>query len=288
VTATPGQPTSISFPSTNSTGSYTVSWGASTGTVTAYELYEALSIVGTGAVLIYSGTGTSALVSGKTDGAYWYRVRACNTSIDCSVYQTGGTSVTVRIPPGAPSSITVPSTSTTGSYQVTWGTASGTMTHYELYEATNASFSGEVLVGGGSMNFEGITGKNNGTYYYRVRACNTVNSCSGYAPGPNVITVTLPPAVPTTPLNLRRSPTTGTGGSFSILWNPSEGPVSYYILEQSAAGGPYSPFPQINHPTTSKSFNLSCGEYTYRVKACSAGGQCSLYSNTTTKRVCNN
>lgn len=289
VTVTPGQPPSLNYPSTSSTGSYTVSWGASTtGVVTAYELYESAS---TGWTNVYSGAATSKLISGKSDGAWTYRVRACNTPVDCSVYQvypSGGSPITVRLTPSAPASINVPTSSTTGSYQVTWGSATGTVTNYELYEATNSSFTGEVLAVSWSYLFGGISGKGNGTYYYRVRACNTSTSCSGYAPGPNVITVTLPPAQPTTPLNLRKSPSTGTGNIYTILWDASSGPVSYYILEQSASGGPYSPFPQINHPTTSKSFNQSCGEYSYRVKACSSGGVCSGYSNTTTKRVCNN
>ena len=289
VTVTPGQPTSLNYPSTSSTGSYTVSWGASTtGVVTAYELYESSSTAWTN---VYSGPATSKLISGKSDGSWYYRVRACNTPTDCSVYQvypSGGSPITVRLTPSAPASISVPSTSTTGSYTINWGAASGTVTSYELYEATNSSFTGEVLAVSWTQLFGGISGKGNGTYYYRVRACNTPTSCSGYAPGPNVITVTLPPAQPTIPLNLRKSPSTGTGNIYSILWDASSGPVSYYILEQSSSGGAYSAFPQINHPTTSKSFNQGCGEYTYRVKACSSGGVCSGYSNTTTKRVCNN
>lgn len=229
------------------------------------------------------------MISGKGDGAYYYRVRACNTSVDCSIYQFWGSPVTVRLPPSAPASISVPSTSSTGSYTITWGAApSGTVTAYQLFEATNSSFSGETLILDGLGTVKGVSGKGNGTYYYRVRACNTSASCSGYAPGPNVVTVTLPPATPTVPTNCRKSPATGTGGLYSIHWDASSGPVSYYILELSAGGGPFSPFPPINVPTTSKSFNHGCGEYTYRVKACSSGGVCSGYSNTTTKRVCNN
>src|SRR4029079_542588 len=116
-------------------------------------------------------------------------------------YAPGFSPVIVRLPPSAPSSINVPPTSSVDNYTVVWGVATGTMTGYEVYEATTSSFSGEVMVGSGTSTSTSrfITGKGNGTYYYRVRACNTPNSCSGYAPGPNVITVTLPPAVPPTP-----------------------------------------------------------------------------------------
>lgn len=296
VNVTPGQPPSLSVPSgsTNTTGSYSISWGASqTGVLMYYELNEATNPNFTGTLTTYNtGVTASKAISGKTDADYYYRVRACNTSVDCSGYQyaPGFSPVPVRLTPSAPSSISVPATSSIDNYTVTWGAApTGTVTGYELYEATNSSFSGEVVVGSGTSTTRFISGKGNGTYYYRVRACNTPNSCSGYAPGPNVITVTLPPAVPPTPLNLRKSPTTGTGSSYTILWDPSSSPVSYYILEESANGGAFVPFPQIAHPTTSKLFsNKSCGEYTYKVKACSSGGACSGYSNSTTRRVCNN
>jgi hypothetical protein len=288
VTVTPSQPPSISVPNstTNTTGSYTISWAASTsGVVTAYELYEATNASFTVQVIAYSGLSTSKLISGKLDGAYYYRVRACNTATDCSVYRSSGTPVTVLRPPSAPVSISVPSSSSTGVYSISWGASpSGTVTHYELFEATNSSFTGQTAIAV-SASPQAIV-RATGTYYYRIRACNTSASCSGYAPGPNVITVTLPPGMPTVPQNLRKSPTTGTTSTYTILWDASAGPVSYYILEQSV-GGAFTPFPQINHPTTSKSFNQSCGEYTYRVKACSSGGTCSGYSNSTTKRVCN-
>ncbi len=38
--------------------------------------------------------------------------------------------VASRTPPGIPASITVPASSTTGSYTVSWGAASGTLTAY--------------------------------------------------------------------------------------------------------------------------------------------------------------
>lgn len=51
----PSVPPSISVPSSSITGSYTISWGASTGTVTAYELYQATNAGFSGASKVYSG-----------------------------------------------------------------------------------------------------------------------------------------------------------------------------------------------------------------------------------------
>lgn len=111
----PSVPPSISVPGSSITGSYSISWGASTGTVTAYELYEATNASFSGQTMVYSGPGTSGPLSGRTNGTYYYRVRACSTSAACSGYRTGGNSITVTLPPGAPASISVPSGSITGS-----------------------------------------------------------------------------------------------------------------------------------------------------------------------------
>lgn len=95
---TPSVPPSITVPST-STGSYTISWVASTsGIVTAYELYESTSSSFSPQSLVYSGTGTSFPAS-KPNGTYYYRVRACNASL-CSGYRAGSNAVTVTVPPG--------------------------------------------------------------------------------------------------------------------------------------------------------------------------------------------
>jgi hypothetical protein len=110
--------------------------------------------------------------------------------------------------PGAPASITAPATSNTGNYAVTWtAPASGPApARYELHEANNASFSGQVLVYNNSaLNFT-VSGRAGGNYYYRVRACSSIG-CGGYA------TRTTPVAV---------SATLGTPANFRS-WNPAQG-----------------------------------------------------------------
>ena len=56
-------------------------------------------------------------------GSYAYRVQACNSS-GCSGYTTSG-AVVVTIPPSTASIVSVPSTSSTGSYTVNWGGVAG-------------------------------------------------------------------------------------------------------------------------------------------------------------------
>lgn len=106
------------------------------------------------------------------------------------------TQVTSGTPAGIPASITVPSSSTSGAYMISWGASTGTVTAYQLYEATNTSFSGQQLLQSGTGRSALITGRGNGIYYYRVRACFDTE-CSAYRTGSNGVTVTLaaPPGI---------------------------------------------------------------------------------------------
>jgi YD repeat-containing protein len=173
----PGIPSSITVPSSSSTGSYTISWGTSTGTVTAYELYEATNTSFSSQVLAYSGTGTSKQVSDKGNGTYYYRVRACNGAV-CSGYRTGANAIVVTLAvPAAPASITGPMTSTTGNYSISWSASTGA-TRYELWESAFwGSFS---KVYDGTATVKSFTNKPNGYYQYKAKACNAAG-CSGFS-----------------------------------------------------------------------------------------------------------
>lgn len=174
----PGIPASITVPSSSSTGSYTINWGVASGTLTAYELYEAANSGFSGQVQVYSGTGTSKQISGKGNGTYYYRVRACNGTI-CSGYRTGAnpTVVTLAVP-AAPASITGPSMNTTGNYTISWSSSTGA-TRYELWESVfGSSFS---KVHDGTATSKSFSNKPNGEYEYKAKACNAVG-CSGFSP----------------------------------------------------------------------------------------------------------
>jgi YD repeat-containing protein len=174
----PGIPASITVPASSSTGSYSISWGTATGTVTAYQLYEATNSGFTGQVQVYSGTGTSKAISGKGNGSYYYRVRACNGST-CSGYRTGANATVVTLAvPAAPASITGPSMNTTGNYSISWASSTGA-TRYELWESVfGSSFS---KVHDGTATSKSFSNKPNGEYVYKAKACNAVG-CSGFSP----------------------------------------------------------------------------------------------------------
>jgi hypothetical protein len=122
-TAALAAPASISVPASSNTGNYTVSWSA-VSAATSYDLQEDTNGSFTAPTTVYSGANTSFNVSGKGNGSYYYRVRAVNAS-GSSAWTVGANPCVVLLPPAAPASITVPATSLSGNYTVSWsaGTA---------------------------------------------------------------------------------------------------------------------------------------------------------------------
>jgi YD repeat-containing protein len=133
----PGMPSSISVPPSSTTGAYTIGWGAASGTVTAYELYEATNSGFSGQTLVHSGTALSAALAGRTNGTYYYRVRACFDT-ECSAYRTGANGITVSIVGPPPIQILNPSISVGATGQITPIT---TLANLNSHAATIQSFS---------------------------------------------------------------------------------------------------------------------------------------------------
>jgi hypothetical protein len=105
-----------------------------------------------------------------------------------------------------PSSITVPPNSSTGAYSVIWEPSATTGAMYLLEESGDPGFSTVLhsyVVAGTAFP---VSGKANGTYYYRVKATYSQYLDSAWTTGSNGCTVTLP--VAEYALNLTK---TGTG-----------------------------------------------------------------------------
>ena len=127
VPGAPGNPSAGSITNT----SVALSWGASSGTVSGYRVYE-------GGTVVSSPTGTSATISGL--GActtHTYSVAAYNSagesarSGSVTVTTTGcGTGV-----PGVPGDFRVTGATDT-SLSLAWNASSGTVTGYRVYEGT--------------------------------------------------------------------------------------------------------------------------------------------------------
>jgi YD repeat-containing protein len=225
----PTAPASITSPAQSTNGSFTVSWGTSTGSFSRYQLQEASTSSFSSPTTLYEGSNTSFSVQGRGNGTYHYRVRACGTGL-CSVYRSGA-STTVLLAPEAPASIAVGTTTSSGDYSVSWGAAaSGTVTTYELWEATNSSFTGATRVHEAASTVWSVTGKANGTYYYRARACYQT-SCSGYTTAGNSILVDRD--APGAPQNLTYSVN---GTSVTVSWGAASDNVGVTSYEYRLNG----------------------------------------------------
>ena len=120
------------------------------------------------AVIHVYQNGTELTVTSPGSGEFIVGAAGTTTQVDISASNQAGT----------PTSITVPPSSSTGSYTVSWGSSSTSGVTYILEEATNSSFtSGLRQAYSGDSLSAPITGRSSGvTYYYRVKATK-----SGYA-----------------------------------------------------------------------------------------------------------
>ena len=260
-------PPNLNVPSIDYDGSYTVTWTATDSSITRYELYESTSPDVSSATLIYQGLNLTAALNGKSNGNYYYWVRAC-VSTQCGLYSTGANSVSVELPSGIPSSITVPSLDTDGSFVISWGSAAGEVTHYELYESTDSLFSSQTLVASTPSLTTTLSNRASNRYYYRVRACYKTN-CSAYRQGSNVLEVNIPIGIPAG----ITVPASDQDGAYNISWGNSTGGPTYYQLYEatSATFGDATIVAQglVNTASVSGKAN---GTYYYRVRGCSLFG----------------
>jgi hypothetical protein len=90
-------PASITVPSSDADGSYTISWAASATTGVSYTVQEATdSSFTTGLRTAYSGAALYVVISGRTTGnTYYYRVKATKSGYTTSDWTVGANGCTV-------------------------------------------------------------------------------------------------------------------------------------------------------------------------------------------------
>ncbi|WP_089977546.1 hypothetical protein [Luteibacter sp. UNCMF331Sha3.1] len=258
-TAAPSSPASVSATAPGDQSTISVTWAASTN-VSSYAVERSYN--GQPWVTLWTGAATSAAFGGAVDGAYVFRVRACNAQA-CAARVKSNTVTVAHIPP-APPGLTVPGTSS-GSVGISWGAASWA-TSYQVEHTYDGNWS--QIYNGTSTSFtmnEAITAG----WYYRVRGCN-VNGCGPYSTSAGV-SVTIPPQV--------APPIFGGGanhsGSYTISWNGVAGATVYNLVESANGGG----WQQVAYGSGGawSTGGRPNGTYAYMVQACNAGG-CSSWS----------
>jgi|GEM_PF-1861810 len=168
----PATPTSLSVPTSSTTGSYTVTWGASPTAGATYRLEEATDSAFTSGLRTVVGgtTSLSAAITGRSAGlTYYYRVRAEKDGLSSGWLTGGGCYIGASMP----GSISIPIASSTDSYAVSWGASPTAGVTYRLEEATDSAFTNglRTVVSDMTSLSAAISGRATGvTYYYRVRA----------------------------------------------------------------------------------------------------------------------
>jgi YD repeat-containing protein len=252
----PGAAPTLTAPSSNASGSYTVSW-TSVATATSYTLQQQVN--GGSWTTAQSSGAISWNASGESNGTYAYRVAACDAG-GCSAWSSTSTT-TVLLPPGSPPSVNSPGTNSTGSYTVSWSTITSATT-YNLQERVNGG--GWTTVQSGSATSWSAAGKANGTYGYQAQSCNS-GGCSAWS-SVSTTTVLLPPG--SAPA-LTAPGSNGTGG-YTVSWTSVSTATSYNLQERLNGGGWTTV--QSTGATSWAASGRGNGTYGYQVQACNASG----------------
>lgn len=246
---------------TNYGGAYTVQWSASSG-ATKYELQEKFN---SGAPSVIHGAAANSVpVSGRVNGVYTYQVNACNTIGGCSALSTA-MSVTVVVKP-AQAPVLSPSTtsSTSGSYTLSW-TSVSFATRYDVYERLDSG--GFALIYNGSNLSLPISNRGSGSWQYVVYACNG-DGCS--LASSNTVTVSVLRTPTQAPV--LSGPTSTSTGNYSVSWNAVTDGATYSLYRNDNGTGWVLSWTQ---PILG--FTVSgqlAGTYQYYVIACNAAASC--------------
>ena len=176
--------------------------------------------------------------------------------------------------PLPPASITYPNCGgCSGSYTVSWAASEGA-TYYEV-DVNNGSdwvldYSGANTSYGESVG--------DGSYRYRVRACNA-GGCSDPCTGDHVciVATTAPPA----PASLT-VPDNDADGVYNVSWAESAG-AAYYELQSKTDYTPSLPVGWVQvysgpNDTSGYTERVGGGKWSYQVRACNAGCCCSEWT----------
>jgi len=260
----PPEPASITSPAT-SNGPVPLSWAAS-ATATSYTLQHAI-YGATGWSTIYTGAATSFTQNETVTSAGWiYEVQACNSS-GCSAFRgvSGGTSVT--IPPSSAPGLTVPASSNSGSYSVSWSAVTGAAT-YTLQQRLNGGAWSTIQAT--SATSDSVSGEGNGSYGYQVQACNA-GGCGPWS-GTGTVSVSL---IPATPSGIEFPSGVYYPGSWTVNWSAVSGATSYTLQRTNTATNVVTTV-YTGAGISAADSNATPGTYQYALKACNSVG-CSAW-----------
>lgn len=246
-------------------------YGSATDDGLLYPLAYQWSQVSGPSVSISNATQPQAGFVAETAGTYQFRL-AVN---DGQYTRTDDVNITADwTAPGAPGGVSASNPDGAGAHRVSWNAPSGAVpvVEYRVYRSKNGgSYQHYSTV---SSTYKDTGSQYNGTYRYKVKACNGTG-CSAYSTASNLVTVARAP-------EWVSAPTSSDTGNYTVSWaGPvGDGYVDSYKLYEKFEDNSWSLINTLNGTTTSQSFsNKADGHWTYKVKAC-VGTTCSAYSPT--------
>jgi len=179
----PGVPGTLTL-STISATRIDLAWGASSGTVTGYEVERRTGSGAYALIATVAGATTFANTGLSPATTYVYRVRACNPG-GCSAYGNEAAQATLPNPPTAP--VLTAQTFDSSSIDLSWSGATGTITEYRLERVSPDAAVVAVLSGLITSHRDiGLTAET--LHTYRVQACNA-GGCSAYSNEASALTL---------------------------------------------------------------------------------------------------
>ena len=250
-----------------SDGDYTnrirITWSG-TSDATSYKVTRAGSADGSKTLLDIVASTYFYDYSAMPGKTYYYWIKACNSG-ECSDHSAYDKGHRAFIPPA---NLAASDGIYTNKVRVTWSAALGA-TRYKVIRANSATGSKTRLATVGSSYYNDLSAIPGKTYYYWVKACNTIR-CSDYGDYDKGYRAFIPPA------NVWAS-----NGVYSskvyVDWDSTLGATKYKVLRATSVGGSKT---RIANVTTTY-FNdktVKIGKkYFYWIKACNTV-RCSGYS----------
>lgn len=251
----PDTPTSLTASSAN-TGQIHLSWRP-VSTARNYYIYRSSSYYGNYTYLA-STNSTNYTDSGlASNTTYYYKIAALN-SAGSSNYSPIASASTITYP-GTPSALTATPLSGSKIY-LSWNSSSSAA-NYHIYRATSYYGSYSFLASTDNTYFTDTSLVNNTTYYYKIRAVNSLGT-SDYS---SIASAKTSNNYPSTPTGLSAS--ASSTSQITLSWNSASYASSYYIYRSTSASGTYSSVSS-TASTTFTDTSLSSGTtYYYKIRA---------------------
>jgi len=179
--------------SPSSPNSYIVSWN-SVANATTYTLQQAASATFSNPQTVAQGSNTSHSFTNEPTGTYYYRVSASDSAGTSPFSNIQSVTVSTTPPPQLQPPVLQAISNPTGAsqYLVSWSTVQNAQ-HYVLQEATASNFLNATTIATTTSSSDQVSGKSAGTYFYRVKATNGVNSSAYSNTESTTVSQTPPP-----------------------------------------------------------------------------------------------